>query len=231
MQQTTTYKLNLIEADDVFSPEPLSENARKVDAALSSTASALAAETAARKSADTAGTAAWQRAVSDEAAARQKAVTDEAAARQKAVAGETAARKSAVSAEAAARQKAVSDEATARQKAIAAETAARQSAINAEATARKNAVAALERHKFACGTYTGNGTSQTIQLSFTPKAVVIPIANTNGALTGVCLWDKPLNSIKIVTGGFTVSNAGSSLAHSYEYANNSGVRYAYLAFA
>ena len=135
------------------------------------------------------------------------------------------------SAEAAARQKAVSDEATARQKAIAAETAARQSAINAEATARKNAVAALERHKFACGTYTGNGTSQTIQLSFTPKAVVIPIANTNGALTGVCLWDKPLNSIKIVTGGFTVSNAGSSLAHSYEYANNSGVRYAYLAFA
>ena len=198
MQQTTTYKLNLIEADDVFSPEPLSENARKVDAALSSTASALSAETAARKSADTAGTAAWQRAVSDEAAARQKAV---------------------------------SDEATARQKAIAAETAARQSAINAEATARKNAVAALERHKFACGTYTGHGTSQTIQLSFTPKAVVIPIANTNGALTGVCLWDKPLNSIKIVTGGFTVSNAGSSLAHSYEYANNSGVRYAYLAFA
>ena len=128
-------------------------------------------------------------------------------------------------------QKAVSDEATARQKAIAAETAARQSAINAEATARKNAVAALERHKFACGTYTGNGTSQTIQLSFTPKAVVIPIANTNGALTGVCLWDKPLNSIKIVTGGFTVSNVGSSLAHSYEYANTSGVRYAYLAFA
>ena len=47
MQQTTTYKLNLIEADDVFSPEPLSENARKVDAALSSTASALAAETVA----------------------------------------------------------------------------------------------------------------------------------------------------------------------------------------
>ena len=114
---------------------------------------------------------------------------------------------------------------------LAAETAARQSAINAEATARKNAVAALERHKFACGTYTGNGTSQTIQLSFTPKAVVIPIANTNGALTGVCLWDKPLNSIKIVTGGFTVSNVGSSLAHSYEYANSSGVRYAYLAFA
>ena len=95
MQQTTTYKLNLIEADDVFSPEPLSENARKVDAALSSTASALAAETAARKSADTAGTAAWQRAVSDEAAARQKAVSDEAALRQKAIAAETAARQSA----------------------------------------------------------------------------------------------------------------------------------------
>ena len=95
MQQTTTYKLNLIEADDVFSPEPLSENARKVDAALSSTASALSAETAARKSADTAGTAAWQKAVADEAAARQKAVSDEAALRQKAIAAETAARQSA----------------------------------------------------------------------------------------------------------------------------------------
>ena len=42
MQQTTTYKLNLIETDDVFSPEPLNQNTQKVEAALSDAAAALA---------------------------------------------------------------------------------------------------------------------------------------------------------------------------------------------
>ena len=34
MQQTETYKLNLIESDDPFSPEALNDNARTVEAAL-----------------------------------------------------------------------------------------------------------------------------------------------------------------------------------------------------
>ncbi len=34
MQQTEKYKLNLIEREDVFSPDPLNENAEKTDAAL-----------------------------------------------------------------------------------------------------------------------------------------------------------------------------------------------------
>ena len=187
MQQTTTYKLNLIETDDVFSPEPLNQNARKVETALADGAAALAEETAAR-----------QKAVADEIAARQKAVSDEAAARKDAVAAETAAR-----------EKAVAD----------------------EAAARKSAVTALERHKFACGTYVGSGTNQTIQLPFTPKAVVIPIVRTSGPATAICLAEKPVDSIKITTGGFTVSNVGSSAAHSYEYANTAGATYAYLAFA
>ena len=34
MQQTNTYKLNLIEKNDPFSPDPLNENAQKVEAAL-----------------------------------------------------------------------------------------------------------------------------------------------------------------------------------------------------
>lgn len=34
MQQTETYKLNLIELSDKFSPDPLNENAQKLEAAL-----------------------------------------------------------------------------------------------------------------------------------------------------------------------------------------------------
>ena len=34
MQQTETYKLNLIETSDTFSPDPLNENAQKLEAAL-----------------------------------------------------------------------------------------------------------------------------------------------------------------------------------------------------
>lgn len=47
MQQTETYKLNLIETSDPFSPNPLNENARKTDAAIT-------AETQARAAADAA---------------------------------------------------------------------------------------------------------------------------------------------------------------------------------
>lgn len=35
MQKTETYKLNLIELDDTFSPQPLNENAQKLEDALS----------------------------------------------------------------------------------------------------------------------------------------------------------------------------------------------------
>lgn len=44
MQQTEKYKLNLIETSDTFSPNPLNENAQKIEAQLS-------AEAAARESA------------------------------------------------------------------------------------------------------------------------------------------------------------------------------------
>jgi len=46
MQQTNKYKLNLIEKDDAFSPDPLNENARKVEAALDAKASAAGAKAA-----------------------------------------------------------------------------------------------------------------------------------------------------------------------------------------
>ena len=236
MQQTTTYKLNLIETDDVFSPEPLNQNARKVETALADGAAALAEETAARQKAVADETAARKNADAAEATARQKAVADEIAARQKAVADEAAARKDAVAAETAARQKAVADEAAARKDAVAAETAAREKAVAAEAAARKSAVTALERHKFACGTYTGNtqtyGGSQTIKLPFTPKAVVIPTARAFTPVTVICLEDNPLDIIKIVSGGFTVynmTNANSSTSSGS--ANTLNAKYTYLAFA
>ena len=48
MQQTETYKLNLIETSDTFSPAPLNENAQKLEAAI---AAGDAAEAAARAAA------------------------------------------------------------------------------------------------------------------------------------------------------------------------------------
>lgn len=228
MQQTTTYKLNLIETDDVFSPEPLNQNTQKVEAALSDAAAALAAESRARQSADATETAARKKADADEATARQKAIADEAAARQRAVADEAAARKNADATETAARQKAVADEIAARKSADAAEATARQNAIAAESAALSRRITILETHKFACGTYIGSGTPQTIKLSFTPKAVVIPIATASGPEIAICVTDSTLSIIKIVTGGFTVSNVGT--AHSYQYANTKGTKYTYLAF-
>lgn len=65
MQQTNQYQLNLIETSDTFSPAPLNENARKLDAAVAAEAqaraagdaneaAARAAEAAARQNADAA---------------------------------------------------------------------------------------------------------------------------------------------------------------------------------
>ena len=228
MQQTTTYKLNLIETDDVFSPEPLNQNTRKVEAALSDAAAALASETTARQSADAAEAATRQRAVADEAATRQRADADEAAARQRAVADEAAARKNADATETAARQKAVADEIAARKSAVSAEATARQNAIAAESAALSRRITALEAHKFACGTYTGNtttyGGSQTIKLPFTPKAVIV------AAGVNISLADKPTKTVKIVSGGFTVYYMINQEARQTESANTKGNVYTYLAF-
>ena len=58
MQQTNKYKLNLIEKDDTFSPDPLNDNMEKVEGALKREAAARqaadAAEAQARADADAA---------------------------------------------------------------------------------------------------------------------------------------------------------------------------------
>ena len=89
MQQTETYKLNLIETSDTFSPAPLNENAQKLESALT----AARAEAAAGI---TAGDAA-------EAQARANAIAAEAQARINADAAEAQARINADTAEAQAR--------------------------------------------------------------------------------------------------------------------------------
>lgn len=43
MQQTETYKLNLIDMDDIFSPQPINENMGKLETALSALGGADAA--------------------------------------------------------------------------------------------------------------------------------------------------------------------------------------------
>ena len=231
MQQTTTYKLNLIETDDVFSPEPLNQNTQKVEAALSDAAAALAAESRARQSADAAEATARKKANADEVTARQGAIANEAAARQSADATETAARKKADADEAAARQKAVADEIAARKSAVSAEATARQKAIAAESAALSRRITILETHKFACGIYIGSGAPQTIKLSFTPKAVIVPIIRGGTSVTAISLTERPRDSIKIVTGGFTVSNTSAEVSYANEYANTANTKYVYLAFA
>ncbi len=52
MQHTDKYSFNLIERDDVFSPDALNENARKAETALEAVAAQAAAEAAARETAD-----------------------------------------------------------------------------------------------------------------------------------------------------------------------------------
>ena len=47
MQQTETYKLNLIEKDDTFSPDPLNQNTQKIEEVMSAETAQRAAETAA----------------------------------------------------------------------------------------------------------------------------------------------------------------------------------------
>ena len=52
MQQTETYKLNLIETSDTFSPNPLNENAQKLEAALAEGLAAVRADAAAGTAAE-----------------------------------------------------------------------------------------------------------------------------------------------------------------------------------
>ena len=148
MQQTPTYKLNLIETSDLFSPNPLNENAQKLEAALAAKADAaqsaaahtalsdsIAAEGSARKSADTT--------LQNNINAVNTALTNSLAAANSAITAETAARKSA------------------------------DTALDKRAGALESRATALEAHRIAIGSYTGDGKAKTLNLGFTPLFAIV----------------------------------------------------------
>ena len=87
------------------------------------------------------------------------------------------------------------------------------------------------------GRYTGNGSTQTIKLSMTPKAVFVMMngymldSNSSNFYGGLAITDAPATTgsivfMKIVDGGFQViQNDGNRL-----YINSSGAKYSYVAW-
>ena len=250
MQQTNQYKLNLIEKTDTFSPDPLNENAEKVEAQLAAETlartaadtaetqartAADAAEAKARADADTAETNARKSADTTEANTRAAAITAEAKARADADAAEVKNRNTAIAVETKARTDAVAAEAKARADAITAETNARKSADTSEANTRAAAVTALdnrvkklEARRIVTGAYTGNNNSSTvyqnINLGFQPKYLLIRSQNMDFA---VVTPDSAYYAAAVITDtGFKVASSSSNLVKSM---NGNGLKYYYLA--
>lgn len=242
MQQTSKYKLNLIETSDRFSPDPLNENAEKLETQLAAEtqartaadtaeararADADAAEAKARADADTAEANARKSAITAEAKTRADAIAAEAKARADADTAETNARKAAITAETKARTDAIAAEAKARADADTAETSARKSADTTETNARKAAdtaldtrVKALEAHKAAWGSYGGNDKdNRAINVGFAPSVVLI-----------CAMYTHDSSIIMAVTGTtsayITFTSTGFQVKSTY---NSSNARFMYLA--
>lgn len=111
--------------------------------------------------------------------------------------------------------------------------AAVTAAFQAADAALDQRVQVLELHKFAYGSYTGNaegyGSSQFIELGFTPVAVIVSNLNITTHVLDVALADSPASSvIQIQPGGFKawykVTGNSSQSASIKDY------KYEYLAF-
>ena len=104
------------------------------------------------------------------------------------------------------------------EQALSAETAQRTAAD----AALDSRVTALELHKIAYGTYTGNRINRTFQVGFTPQAVLI-ICERN-SLCGLAYTGQPSTApaISIITGGFSVASSAS--------VNSTSLEYQYMAF-
>ena len=141
-------------------------------------------------------------------------------------------------AEAQARVNADAAEAQARVNADAAEAQTRASADAAEAQTRAAAdaalgqrVTALELHKFAAGTYVGNGQkngdAQFISLGFTPAVVITDNMSSYHPRTCLCTPDLSSSVMEIVTGGFMAKCKGPEMSD--DSLNTAGKRYRYAA--
>lgn len=96
--------------------------------------------------------------------------------------------------------------------------------------------------KIVCGTYTGNGAaSQTIELGFTPKAVLV--VTTYGQMQsspyyngGLAVTDNPVKMgstghkvVEIIENGFNVYHNTTVSSSQYVFANANTLLYHYLA--
>ena len=124
--------------------------------------------------------------------------------------------------------------AKATQTALAAETTARQNALAAEQSARDALGAALETQIAAkctlvAGTYTGNGSTQEINLGFQPKAVLVLTRQYNSTyhtLANLALPGFATLNLEITANGFQVTNE----LNDREPYDEGGNPYRYLAF-
>ena len=124
--------------------------------------------------------------------------------------------------------------------ALEAQLARVDAAIAAEQSARAALAATVP--KFVIGSYTGNGTTQTVSLAFTPQLVCV--TDTTGHIFyydstkakyitcgGVALTNRPVkwngtSLVEIITKGFRVTIRSDT-----ESANNSSTVYRYFALA
>lgn len=106
-----------------------------------------------------------------------------------------------------------------------------QEAARAQAGAALDArVQALELHRMAAGTYTGDGSAsgQMIEVGFTPEVVVTDPMNAYHATSVLCLRNHPFNVVEIVPGGFIVRHSANYASDHYSL-NSSNGTYRYLA--
>ena len=111
-----------------------------------------------------------------------------------------------------------------------------EGAVEAEAAARTAAdsalsqrVTVLEARRLVAGVFAGNGTSQVIQLGFTPRAVLVLDKRVGAACQALAVgtdsayYDNVNTAIKIVDGGFETRNYSNHF-------NTQGSQYHFIAF-
>lgn len=87
---------------------------------------------------------------------------------------------------------------------------AHEAAVKEVTDALENRVVLLEGFKFAYGHYVGNGSTQIIQLPFTPVAVLVHLAS-QGASCAAVKGESSMNYLlQLLDSGFKVSHVGSN---------------------
>ena len=86
-------------------------------------------------------------------------------------------------------------------------------------------VTVLEGFKFASGFYTGTGGAQTIELPFSPVAVLTPLATRGAPILSVKGRTAPERGLRPVENGFIVDQYSNDVA-----VNSNGGIYHYIAF-